>query len=93
MPAVFVPSPVGADEVYIDDHQYPAYLKDPHAFAAHHFGFCTQQYDLWMEMEGRGLCGCSTKSGGQCRNFVSGGALSAREWRERHGKGCPIHGG
>jgi hypothetical protein len=86
--------PAGVETVPLKAEQVLAYLADPRAFSARHFGLSGEDYETWLELGGQALCGASTASGARCRNPVSGHIqLSPAQWKARHGGLCAVHGG
>lgn len=89
-----VPTPGGADTIALSPGQALTYLNDPTGLAASYFGLSVSEYEQWVALDGRAICGAVTAKGRRCRNLVSGRTqLSADMWKERHGELCAIHGG
>jgi hypothetical protein len=89
-----VATPAGAETVALSAREALAYLDDPIGLTASFFGLSVSEYEQWVALDGRAICGKLTAKGRRCRNLVSGRTqLPAELWKERHGEPCAIHGG
>jgi hypothetical protein len=84
----------GGKDIDCTAEELAQYLADRPAFAAQHFGVSRGDYLAWLDAEGYARCGGTVTSGRRCKHLVSGpGQLKAREWLERDGQLCTVHGG
>lgn len=89
-----VSAPWGSETITLSSRQALAYLEDPIGLTACSFGLSVSEYEQWVALDGRAVCGALTAKGRRCRNLVSGRTqLPADLWKERHGEFCAIHGG
>lgn len=89
-----VSAPGGAETIPLEGELVLAYLDDWKAVAAAYYRLEVEEYELWVALDGRAMCGERTRSGAPCKNPVSGRIqLSAFDWLMRHGDPCAVHGG
>lgn len=89
-----VATPAGAETVALSAREALAYLDDPAGLTASFFDLNVSEYEQWVALDGRAICGALTAKGRRCRNLVSGRTqLPANLWKESHGEPCAIHGG
>lgn len=86
--------PGGGYTVIFDTRQALAYLARPREFTAAYFELTLDQYETWLDLEGRVACGAPTRAGTPCQHLVGGQTqLSANEWKAAHGQRCAAHSG
>jgi hypothetical protein len=89
-----IPHVCGADTLFLEPEDVPAFITDKLQFAATRYGVTKEQYIDWLETFGAARCGARTARGTRCKNVVSGNMqLPIREWLRRDGGFCAVHGG
>jgi hypothetical protein len=89
-----VACPGGWNRIEIDFDDVPGFNNDPDAYAAAHFNLTRDEYREWVALDGTPWCGCMTKTGRPCKNFVGRIQHRAAEWKQKHRRlACKAHKG
>ena len=88
------PDHSGAQTVHLEANRLEAYIADPVAFFAKHYGITKEEYLDWHRSEYRVQCAGKTSAGKRCKNTVPDGtSVNPKPWVKMQGGYCTLHGG
>lgn len=90
--AVTHEGPSGTESVGVTAEQLAAYVRDPQAWLARHYGVSRIEWMDWQRDRYHVYCSGFTSTGRPCRNTVAGGTgVGAKRWAELQGSKCSVH--
>lgn len=86
--------PGGGTNIFLKPDEVEDFVNDKETYAAKCYGVSKELYLEWVASDGTVQCSANNKSGGRCKNMVSGAIQQdIEDWLKMRGGYCAVHGG